>query len=216
MGSVTDAALLAGGNGSRMQNGGTIRPEGKLDADLEGKSICRRSMERLRWAFPEAFLVVRRGFAPRSAVGMRIEYDVESGSGPAAGIAAALERAGDWCFIAAADMPFLDAGLIWALKAEVEALPGWALCAVPEWRKGREPLHAFYRKGALGAVESFLASRKRSMNELTDSLGACLLDAEDAALRCGCDLEASFFNVNTSFDLDRAREIVREREEGRG
>ncbi len=145
---------------------------------------------------------------PASLSGERVVHDYPIGTGPAAGIAAALQLADDWCFIAAADMPFLDPELISTLRQEVEALPDGALCAIPHWKKGREPLHAFYRKGALGTVTGFLETGRRSLNELTDSLDARLLDAEKAALACGSDLSLAFFNVNTLKDLEDARKII--------
>jgi len=134
-------------------------------------------------------------------------YDLPVGNGPAAGIAAALQRCDDWCFIAAADMPFLDANLIRLFEQEVETLPKDVKCALPIWKKGKEPLHAFYRKDALDTIIDFLAGGQRSLNMLADLLDARLLDAERAATKCGSDLDLSFFNVNTIEDLEHAREI---------
>jgi len=203
-GRVSDAALLAGGQGSRLGNGSS----GKLETDLGGKALGLRAYLRLKDAFGEPIVVTQDGEAPPSLEGCRAIMDSPVGRGPAAGIAAALRTAQDWCFVAAADMPFLDKGLIKELIAMVEALPGDCVCAMPSWRKGLEPLHAFYRKGALGRIEEFLAAGKRSLTELSLFLGAAVLDAEAASGRCGADPETAFFNVNTGEDLDTARVIL--------
>lgn len=208
MASVMKAALLAGGRGSRMWVPEGLGGAGKLDIDLCGLSLCRRAMAGLAGAFTDPFIVTGFGIAPKSLPGGRAVQDFPIGTGPAAGIAAALQQADDWCFVAAADMPFLDPRLISMLRQEVEALPDGVLCAIPHWSKGREPLHAFYRKGALNRIISFLETGRRSLNELSDSLDGRLLDAEEAAQACGSDLNLAFFNVNTLKDLEDARKII--------
>lgn len=208
MASIMKAALLAGGRGSRMGVNDGLGGSGKLDLDLCGQSLCHRAMTGLERAFPDAFIVAGTGSLPHSLSVERVVLDSPIGSGPAAGIAAALQAADDWCFIAAADMPFLDSKLISTLKREVELLPNGVLCAIPQWIKGREPLHAFYRKASLGSIIGFLETGRRSLNDLADLLDARMLDAKEAALACGSDLDLAFFNVNTIKDLEDARKII--------
>ena len=208
MASMMKAALLAGGRGRRMGSQECSGIAGKLDIDLCGSSLGQRAMAGLKAAFSDPFVVAGAGFIPASLSCEKVVLDNPLAVGPAAGIAAALQSCDDWCFIAAADMPFLDPGLILHLKQEVEELPEYVLCAIPQWRKGREPLHAFYRKGALNKITGFLETGHRSLNELADSLDARMLDAEKAAQSCGSDLSVGFFNVNTLKDLEDARKII--------
>lgn len=206
-GKVRDAALLAGGQGNRLRYRGPGDGLNKLDRDLCGKPLGLRAYLRLKDVFEDPLVVASCGSFPASLEGCRTVEDSHPGLGPAAGIAAALGTVDDWCFVAAADMPFLDRALIEELAAMVEYLPGDCTCAVPSWRKGLEPLHAFYRKGALDRIEKFLADR-RSLTELARFLDARALDAEAASRRCGADLELAFFNVNTGEDLEMARVII--------
>ncbi|MBP7111295.1 MAG: molybdenum cofactor guanylyltransferase [Firmicutes bacterium] len=206
-GRVTDAALLAGGRGSRFPSGGRHAAGGKLQADLCGTPLLSMSADALARIFESPFLVAPGGFELAGQCVLRRIPDEQVGAGPGAGIAAAVKRSADWCFVAAADMPFLDAALIADFIGTVEGLPDDALCAVPVWERGLEPLHAFYRRGAYGRILDFLRDGRRSLIELAEELRASKLDAEAAARRSGSDLEAAFFNVNTAEDLEEARRM---------
>lgn len=215
-GRVTDAALLAGGKSRRFPEGGRGAMAGKLRARLSGVPLVSMSLDALSGIFASAFLVAPAEFDIAVADGFRRIDDDPSGEGPGAGIAAAVKRSTDWCFVAAADMPFLDEALIRDFVGTVEGLPDDALCAVPFWVKGLEPLHAFYRRGAYGDILDFLRSGRRSLIELTEELKASKLDAEAAAKRTGSDLESAFFNVNTAEDLVRAGKIQSARKNPKG
>jgi len=206
-GRVTDAALLAGGRGSRFPSGGRYAAGGKLQADLCGTPLLSMSADGLARIFASPFVVAPDEFELTLPCVLRRIPDEKVGAGPGAGIAAAVKRSADWCFVAAADMPFLDAALIADFIVTVEGLPDDALCAVPAWKKGLEPLHAFYRRGAYGRILDFLSAGRRSLIELAEELRASKLDAEAAARRAGSDLEAAFFNVNTAEDMQKARKI---------
>lgn len=203
-----EAALLAGGEGRRAQSGKADPKHGKLDIEVCGIPLGLRSYIKLSGEFPDAMVICREGNVPKCLAKQRMAYDSDVANGPAAGIIAALELSQDWCFIAAADMPFLDDALIAFMASEVVKLPQSVLCAVPYWRKGHEPLHAFYRKRAIGEISAYSDSGRRSLTGLTEALGARLIDAEDAALRCGADIEMAFFNVNSPEDFKHAERLI--------
>lgn len=203
-----EAALLAGGEGRRVLSGRADSQHGKLDIEVCGIPLGLRSYIKLAGAFPDPVVICRAGNVPWCLAKQRIAYDSDDASGPAAGIIAALELSQDWCFIAAADMPFLDDALIAFMASEVMKLPQRVFCAVPHWRKGHEPLHAFYRRRAIGAIAEYSNSGRRSLTGLTEALGARLINAEDAALQCGADIELAFFNVNSPEDFKHAERLV--------
>jgi len=210
-----EAALLAGGEGRRALSGRADLQHGKLDIEVCGIPLGLRSFMNLSGAFPDTMVICREGNVPRCLAGQRMAYDSDIASGPVAGIIAALELSQDWCFIAAADMPFLDDALIAFMASEVVKLPRSVLCAVPFWRKGYEPLHAFYRKRAIGAIAEYSNSGRRSLIGLTEALGARLIYAEDAAVKCYADIEMAFFNVNSPEDFEYAERLVAYRRFGR-
>lgn len=212
-----DAALLAGGEGRRALSGRVDPHPGKLDIELCGIPLGLRSYTMLSGAFPDPIIVCREGNVPRCLARQRIAYDSGIAIGPAAGIIAALDLSQDWCFIAAADMPFLNGALIAGMASEVIELPQSVFCAVPSWRKGFEPLHAFYRRRAIGAIEEYSKSGRRSLIGLTEVLGAHLIDAEQAVLECGTNIEMAFFNVNSPEDFKQAERLLGlVRQTGRG
>lgn len=210
-GRVTDAALLVGGGGRRFNQGGA-KP-GKLGEDLSGRPLWRHAADALEPIFPSLFMVAHdeeEGAFGASGRGSKLLVisDETGFEGPAAGIAASLAFCEDWCFVAAADMPFLHAGLISRMVAEVRMLPEDAVCAVPRWDKGLEPLHAFYRKGARDRVIRFMKDGRRSLTDLAANLRFTELDAAALAAKSGADLTEAFFNVNTKENLAEAREIA--------
>lgn len=212
-----EAALLAGGEGRRALSGRAYPQPGKLDIEVCGIPLGLRSYNMLSGLFPDPIVICREGNVPRCLARQRIAYDSGIAIGPAAGIIAALELSEDWCFIAAADMPFLDGALIAKMSLEVMGLPQSVLCAVPSWRKGFEPLHAFYRRRAIGAIEEYSKSGRRSLIGLTEALGARLIDAEKVALECGASIEMAFFNVNSPEDFKQAERLLGlVRQTGRG
>lgn len=203
-----EAALLAGGEGRRALSGRADAYPGKLDIEVCGIPLGLRSYTMLSGAFPDPIVICRKGNVPRCLAKLGIAYDSVDVSGPAAGMIAALELAEDWCFIAAADMPFLDRSLIALMATEVMGLPQGVLCAVPSWRKGYEPLHAFYRGSAIGGIIGYSKSGKRSLMGLTEALGAHRIDAEEAAMKCGADIERAFFNLNSPEDFSHAERLI--------
>jgi molybdopterin-guanine dinucleotide biosynthesis protein A len=207
MGGRLIAVLLAGGRSRRMMQGHESGA-GKLDMEISGRRLGRLAADNLLKAFDKVYVCSQKGNVPPSLRDLPIIHDLPAGAGPAAGIASAVAHAEGWCFVVAADMPFLDHSMISAMRDIVEGLPEEYLCAIPTWHMGNEPLHAFYRCEALIGIVKFMKSGGRSLNEMIAQIHPCYLDAEKIAEVIGSSLERAFFNVNTKEDLEQARRIA--------
>jgi molybdopterin-guanine dinucleotide biosynthesis protein A len=162
-------ALVAGGRATRM--GGA--PKGLLRVD--GEPIAARSLALFRRVFGRT-LVVANDPAPYAAFGAPIVPDLLPGRGAPGGLHAALTAAGTgWVFAAGCDMPFLDAGPI-AFLAERRA----GAEAVLVRAHGRlEPLHAFWSRACLPALERLLAAGEPSLRDLARAVDARIVEEEE-------------------------------------
>lgn len=184
-------ALVAGGRALRM--GGVAK--GLLR--VGGEPIAARSLALFGRLF-DAALVVANDPAPYAALGAPVVADVLPGRGAPGGLHAALSAARtEWVFAAGCDMPFLDAGAIAFLAARREGAP-----AVLVRFGGRlEPLHAFWSRACLPALERLLGSGEPSLRDLAAAVGARVVEEEEWRL---VDPQGrSFENANTPEDARR-------------
>lgn len=194
------AAVLAGGKSRRMGSPKALLP-------LEGGPLFAFVAGRLSELFAEVF-VAGGGDELAGVAGLRVIQDRVPGMGPLMGIASALEAARfDLLFVAACDMPEVDAGLVGRLHGAA-AEPGpegepWD-CVVPRVGEERfEPLFAFYRKSALPAIEDALGRGERSVRAVFPRLRARFVDAP---------LPEGIPNLNTPEDYARWAARLRGRE----
>jgi molybdopterin-guanine dinucleotide biosynthesis protein A len=122
--------------------------------------------------------------------------DAPEPAGPVAGVRAAVDHAtADWLFLCGCDMPDLAPSAIeWLFdrRAGVDAV-------LPQADGRRQPLHAWYRRGAL---ERTLSTDLRHLRGLCDPLPeTTVVDVEDAPE--AAPLAASVRNVNTLDELER-------------
>jgi molybdopterin-guanine dinucleotide biosynthesis protein A len=188
---VPDVAgvLLAGGRATRM--GG----RNKALAAVGGESIAARTVRLLQRVFPQAIIATNMPdtFA---RFGAEVVTDAYPGSGPLAGLHAAMRAARHpHVFLVACDMPHLDAEVIRFLLARI----GTADAIVPRWDGDIEPLHAVYAVRLLPVVERCLAAGRAAMREFlplvrVDYVGEDELGRVAAAA-------TSFTNVNTPEEL---------------
>ncbi len=160
--------VLAGGQSSRM---------GRDKATLEfgGQPLVERCVAVLRQCFPEVIVV---------------RHDDVPGLGPIGGLLTALRRAPE-IFVVACDMPFLEAGLIRAMAAQ---LAGYDAVAIPG-----EPLHAAYSARILPVVEAQIAAGDYSLNRLLSKLRVKPFEA------------APIVNVNTPAEWEAAWQKLKSR-----
>jgi molybdopterin-guanine dinucleotide biosynthesis protein A len=181
--------IVAGGRASRM--GG----RDKAFAAVGGQPIAVRTVRLFRELFPQVLVATNR---PGRFSGLDVEIvsDVHPGCGPLAGIhAALLASRHPHVFVAACDMPGLDAGVIRFLLDRI----GDADAIVPRWEEDVEPLHAVYSVACLPAMEGSLRARRHALRDfLRDVRVDYVSERELRALRGAA---ASLVNVNTPEEL---------------
>ncbi len=181
--------LLAGGRASRM--GG----RDKAFAAVDGEAIAVRTVRLFRTLFPQVLVATNK---PERFRALEVETvgDTFVDCGPLAGIHAAMQRAvHPWIFVAACDMPGLDADVIRFLLARI----GDADAVVPRWEHDIEPLHAIYAVRLLPQVEDALRAGHHALREFLPRVRVDYV-AEDELGRIR-GTARSMLNVNTPEEL---------------
>lgn len=192
---MTSAAILAGGQNLRM---------GKNKALLEigGTTILERIIARLRPLFEEILVIGfdREAYSP---FGFPVWPDIRPGNGSMGGIHTALSRSScTRTFCIACDMPFVHPEVV----SYLVNLSGEGFDAViPRWTAGLEPLCAVYSKNLLATIERLLDTGELKIASLLASANTRFVEAEE--LRQFDPRLLTFFNINTSRDLELAREM---------
>lgn len=190
------AIVLAGGRGRRMGRD-------KVWLDAGGRPLIARVVERLAPLSSEVIVVRASLDGPFPPLPVRLVEDRYPGQGPLAGVHAGLSAAATpWAFVVACDMPFLDVGLIRYLAL---LRPGHD--AVVPYPAGRpEPLHAFYHRRCLLAVEELLGRGDRALAMLHLRVRSRPVSRAELT-RFDPSLD-SFTNVNTPEEWERARRVA--------
>jgi molybdopterin-guanine dinucleotide biosynthesis protein A len=181
--------ILAGGRAERM--GG----RDKAFAAVGGEPIAVRTIRLFHSLFPQVLVATNR---PDRFEGFDVETvaDRFPGCGPLAGIhAALLASRHPHVFVAACDMPGLDADVIRFLIGRI----GAADAIVPRWEGDVEPLHALYALRCLPTIEASLRAGRHAMRDLLPSLSVDFVsESELRAIRGAAE---SLTNVNTPEEL---------------
>ena len=186
---IADAtgAVLAGGRGTRL---GGVR---KALLTKDGETLLARTLRVYGAVFPHA-LVIANEAAVYDAFGAPVVSDPIADRGAPGGLFAALSAATTpWVFLAACDMPALDARVIEALARKRDGVQ--AVIATIEGRP--EPLHAFWSTAARSTLETLLRDGEPSFRDLL----AAIPHARVPIGELGPGAAASFANVNTPEDL---------------
>ena len=167
----------------------------KVLAHLRGKALVDHVVDLITPLFDEVILVGNRR---KELQGHRVVEDIYPGCGPLGGIYTGLASAGtDRCFVFATDMPNLHRGFI----GHMISVAGEHDVVIPCWSKGREPLHAIYRRSLLPVVKELL---EKKTFRIFDLLGrADTLAIPEETIRAFQDPEIIFSNINTVMDRDR-------------
>lgn len=190
------AVILAGGRSSRMGSNKALLP---YRGGLFIESIHRL----LRTMFPEVILVTNNP-EQFNMLPCRKVPDLFEQMGVLAGIHSGLYHSSNHSiFAVACDMPYLRESLIRSMASRFEA--GGVL--IPETPGGLEPLHAFYSKECLGAIEKTLLSGQRRIISFFDRIAVSRMTMELVAIHD--PLFASFVNINTPGDYFKLRDEER-------
>jgi molybdopterin-guanine dinucleotide biosynthesis protein A len=183
--------LIAGGRAVRM--GGAPKALLRLD----GEPIALRTLRLFRATFADV-LVIANDPGPWRELGVRVAPDAIAGKGAPGGLHAALTHATtDWVFAAGCDMPFLAAAPIAWLAARREGTQA----VIPRWQGRLEPLHAFWARAGLAAIERALREGDPSFRELAAAVGARVV--EEDAWRSIDPRGRTLENVNTPEEAAR-------------
>lgn len=157
--------ILAGGQNRRM--GGMM----KALLSLEGSLFIERQLAELRKLCSDIVIVAndRAAFAPWQSRHVKVIPDLQPGSGPLAGLQAAMTSARtESLWVVACDMPFASAA---AASAMAELLAEEGMDAVMPMLDGKvQPLHAMYRRRCLAAVDELLRAEQYRVMALLHKL----------------------------------------------
>jgi molybdopterin-guanine dinucleotide biosynthesis protein A len=182
--------VLAGGTSNRMGMD-------KRFLTIHAQPLVVWVIERLR-ALVDEVIVATLDPAAFDGIEARVVTDVYPGRGVLAGLHAGLRAAhGEWAFVVAGDMPFLNPMLLQAMMSLTQ--DSKADIIVPQWQDNLEPLHAFYRPFiCTPAAEAALQAGKRRIVAFYPDVRVHIIPQDDIAR---WDPEGrSFFNVNTPED----------------
>jgi molybdopterin-guanine dinucleotide biosynthesis protein A len=194
---MRSAAILAGGRAVRF--GG----RDKSTLILGGRSIRERQADELSRIADELLIVggeVESTESPgnRMCIPVRVIPDRIKGSGPLAGLDAALASAQhDVLILVACDMPFVTA----ALLGHLAGLACDADAVVPRTGRGYHPLCAAYTQSCRPAVARLLAAGRLAMTGVLELVR--LREVANSELQAFGNPDHLLANVNTAADYER-------------
>lgn len=187
------AIILAGGDSKRLG-----QPKALLD--FNGQSLIEKMVELLKSSFNQITLVtdrpeLYRGL-PVKIVGDLITDRVKS---PLRGIHAGLSASSlTYQFVAACDMPFLNAGLI----GYMETFAAGCDAVVPRIGSYYQPLHAIYSRSCIGVIEEQIKLENYKIIDFYAKIKVHFLD--ETEIEKFDPEQRSFININTWSDYHQA------------
>ncbi|MCK4326832.1 molybdenum cofactor guanylyltransferase [bacterium] len=192
------AVILAGGENKRTGLN-------KALLKLNGQSLMETIIGKLRNLFKEVIIV---SSYPREYehLNLKVVKDLIPQKGPLGGIYSGLSFSkSSHSFVVACDMPFINPDLIRYMKVRIDDSD----VLIPKTREGYEPLHAFYSKNCLDVIRKQLDSEASlKIVDFFDQVNVKYIEEEEVRKFDPDGL--SFFNINTSGDLNKARQIAKE------
>ena len=177
---------------------------------LNGQSLIERTVDCL-YSLSRSVLVItsQEQFEVIAASRLRgkVIVDLCPGRGVLGGIYTGLAST-DSCYslVVGCDMPFLNRNL---LRYLIGLAPGFDL-VVPRVDGMYEPLHAVYSRSCLAPVTKLMEQNNLGISKLFDIVNTRYVDKGEIAKFDPQFL--SFFNVNTLYDLGKAKEIMKQSE----
>lgn len=187
--------ILAGGQSRRIGRN-------KSFIELGGQKLIERVVSAYRQLFEE-ITIVTNSPGQYEYLGLKLVTDAHPAKGSLVGIYTGLVKtSADRCFIAACDMPFLNASLI----AHMVAVSAGSDVLVARLSQGQEPLHAIYSKACIEPIEELLAKGDLKIINFFPKVKVVEMPEQEVR-RFDPDL-LSFFNINNDADLKRAGEVL--------
>ena len=191
--------VLAGGLSRRLGRDKALEP-------LGGQPLIRRVIERVSKVSREIIVVVadqKKGDTLPLEPASRLTLDLYPGKGSLGGIYSGLTAAEeDWGLVVACDMPFLNPTLLRYMLS----LRGTADAVVPLVEGRPEPTHSLYSKLCLPYIEERLIANDLKISRLLDQVRVNYVTEQEITNIDPHHL--SFFNINTTEDLDMAQAMV--------
>ena len=199
---MKSALVLVGGQGRRLGY------KEKALITIKGRTILEHSLAILDGVVDEIIISLRDDeqldLLKPFTTGRLVVTDCLTSVGPLAGIQEGLKAVrGDYVFIAAGDMPYLNgkvAELLFDRAAGHDA-------AIPVWRNEiLEPLHAVYRSGPMVIeTEKAIRAGDRSVHVPISKLKDAVFVEMDAIRAVDPGLR-TFININTVEDVEQIQE----------
>lgn len=183
---TTTAIVLCGGQGARL--GGVAKPL----VDLAGRPLLAHVLDRLRPQVADIVLSCTCA-EPYRHFGCRVAVDAHPNQGPLGGVVSALAQTTTrWVLTSPCDTPFLPPNLVETLAASC----GNAGAAVAVAAGRRQNLCLLLDERRAASLSAFFASGGRAVYRWLDANSVASVEWP----------VADFFNVNTTADLQAARE----------
>jgi molybdopterin-guanine dinucleotide biosynthesis protein A len=167
----------------------------KVLSQFKGQPLIRHVVDTIQPLFDEIILI---GHKRKGLENFRVVEDIRPGCGPLGGIYTALNAAvTEYCFVCATDMPNLNAGLISHMISRTDGHD----IVMPMWSKGREPLHAIYRRSLTSPIASLLDHNILRIFSLIEQADTLFIPEE--TIKIYGDPAVLFSNINTQHDMVR-------------
>ena len=166
---IAAAIILAGGKNSRMEG------QDKAFLEIEGRPLIERIFERLKNLVNE-IIVVTNSPEKYHCYPVKLVSDEKPGLGPLMGLYCGLKASSaKYNFVAACDMPFLNARLI---KYMIDSADAYDVL-VPEIDGQLHPLCGLYSRDCLAVIEEMLAQGRRDVRSIFPKLKVRYLAKEE-------------------------------------
>ncbi|MBI4330381.1 MAG: molybdenum cofactor guanylyltransferase [Chloroflexi bacterium] len=195
--------VLAGGKSTRFGRD-------KISEMVAGQTLIQRVVNCLASFGDEIIIVLAPGgsIPPLAApVKLRKVFDIYPGRGSLGGVYTGISLSScQYNLVVACDMPFMNMQL---LRHMIDLSPGYDV-VIPKVGKHVEPLHAVYSKSCLPIIERIWAEGKTKVLDILEYARTYYLREEE--IDRFDPRRLSFFNINTSQDLQRAAALASETE----